>query len=321
MAWRRQSLRSIPSPPLRTLVPPAKAVREIHAQAADQDDRISPDEIRWTIGFLNYFGYLNDKNVDELKFADFSKAVSSYQRHVGLSGSGMLDQKTANAMQAPRCGVSDVEPLKLQMKLTNETAAITREPKWHKQEILYYHEAYVDGIPPSVQEDIVATAYGRWARVCGLKIGCTRDLSKADIILSTGRGPRNQFDGPGNTLAWAYLPPGDDRQLMLLYDLDENWAASVTGAPREVLLDNVTCHEGGHTLGLEHSMVPQALMSAYYSQTIFEPINPDDIDRIIALYGPPETDVQQSCPATVIAGFHVEPIRHNGVAGLFLSCR
>lgn len=298
MAWSRRGTKSIITPPTKTLIPPAKAIREIHAQAADKDDRISTDEVKWTIGFLNYFGYLGDRSVEDLKFADFSKAITAYQKHSGLAGSGVLDQKTANAMQAPRCGVCDVEPLKMQMRLSGESLPITAEPKWHKPEIFYYHEEYVGGIPPSVQEDIVATAYGRWSKLCGLKISCTRDVNQADILLGTGRGPRNQFDGPGNTLAWAYLPPGDNRQLQLLYDLDENWTANLTGAPREVLLENVTCHEGGHTLGLDHSTIPNALMAAYYDHGTNAPIDPDDAARIVKLYGPPP--VAAAAPTWVV---------------------
>ncbi len=276
-----------PTPPLSEIVSSPKAVREIAAQAQDFDNRISQQEVAWTLGFLKYFGYLNGKKRSALHFPDFRDAIKLYQRSAGLNPHGELDQRTANAMQAPRCGVCDVEPLRMQLKLTAGEALPLGQPKWNKSAITYAIDRYLTGIPTSVQDDIIATSYKHWSSVCGLKISRSKDTRKADIVISTGRGPRNQFDGPGNTLAWAYLPPGDDRQLLLMYDEDESWTARPTGAAREILLENVTTHEGGHTLGLEHSTVQQALMAPYYAVNVNAPVSPDDVERIQKLYGQP----------------------------------
>lgn len=308
MARIRHLKRSVPTPSLGTIVPHPKAMRELHAHATDFDNRISLDEVKWTVGFLKYFGYLNGKNVEQLTFKDFEKAVKKYQKFSGLKASGLLDQRTANAMQAPRCGVCDVDALRMQLRLNSSDPLPVRTPKWNKPAITYYVDSYVSGIPKSVQDDIIATAYGSWTKVCGLKITRTKDQN-ADIIISTGRGPRNQFDGPGNTLAWAYLPPGDDRQLFLMYDLDESWAAQVTGSPREILMENVTCHEGGHTLGLEHSKVQTALMAPYYAANVKAPVSPDDVERIQKLYGKP---VAEPTPAPT-------PVPPTGGAGLTIQ--
>lgn len=287
MARTRRIARPTLTPSLSSIVPHPRAVAELHAQASDFDSRISLDEVKWTVGFLKYFGYLNGKNVEQLTYEEFSKGVKDYQQFAGLKASGQLDQRTANAMQAPRCGICDVGALRMQLRLSDSDPLPVSSPKWHKPAIKWFIESYVGGIPKTVQEDIIATAYGNWTKVCGLKIDRTKDKNSADIVISTGQGPRNQFDGPGNTLAWAYLPPGDDRQLLLMYDLDESWAANITGSPREILMENVTCHEGGHTLGLEHSKIQTALMAPYYAANVNAPVSPDDIERIQRLYGPP----------------------------------
>lgn len=288
MARTRHLTQPAMTPPLDQIVPDKKAVQSLHRAASNADHRITPEEIKWTVGFLKYFGYLNGKQIEKLEYKDFTKAVKDYQLFAGLKASGLLDPRTSNAMQAPRCGVCDKDALRMQLRLSSSDPLPVSSPKWNKPAITYFIESYVSGIPKSVQEDIIATAYGSWTKVCGLQITGTKDQNKADIVISTGRGPRNQFDGPGNTLAWAYLPPGDDRQLLLMYDLDESWAAAPTGTPREILMENVTCHEGGHTLGLEHSTTQTALMAPYYAQNVRAPISPDDIERIQKLYGPPQ---------------------------------
>lgn len=254
------------------------------------DDRISHGELEFSIGFLKYFGYLKN-GLETLTMKDFLAGVKAFQKFVGIDATGTLDQKTANVMQAPRCGVADHNALQLQMALTGETMPANRQPKWNKPAITWCMTDFVSGIPQDVQKDIVNTAYNQLAEVCGLKISGTSNRDSADIIIGVGQGPRNQFDGPGNTLAWAYLPPGDDRQLLLLFDMDENWAAKVTGSPREVLMLNVATHEGGHTLGLSHSQMPQALMAPYYSPTVSKPVSPDDIEKLVALYGRPTATV------------------------------
>lgn len=288
MARKPRTLAPVPTPNTKTLGMKKAAVAQLRdtLEKHQGDARISSNEIEFALGFLKYFGYLT-KGLENLSMADFLSAVKAFQKFTGLKQTGYLDQQTANVMQAPRCGVCDKDALKMQMALTGEALPAGRQPRWNKPAITWCMTDFVTGIPKDVQTDIVNTAYKQWSDICGLKISGTNNKTNADIIIGVGQGPRNQFDGPGNTLAWAYLPPGDDRQLLLLFDLDENWAARVTGSPREVLMLNVACHEGGHTLGLDHSNIQTALMAPYYAANVSKPVSPDDVERIQGVYGKP----------------------------------
>lgn len=275
------------TPSVKSIVGNAtKAMRELHARLADDDERITAEEVRATVAYLKYFGHLNAVDVSRLDYAEFVRGVASFQRFVGLPGTGVLDMRTANVMQAPRCGMPDIQPVRLQLRLTDAEPTPVLEQRWRKNNLTWFMTAYVSGIPSSAQEDIVNEAYQEWAKVCNLKIDKAKDAQSADIVISTARGVRNNFDGPGGTLAWAYLPVGNDQPLQLMFDQDENWAIHPSGLPREILMKNVACHEGGHTLGLEHSGVQTALMAPYYAANVERPISPDDKERIIQLYGP-----------------------------------
>lgn len=304
MAKRKQANpHATPTPATKSLGVRKAAAAQLRDMLEQRvsDQRISSNEVEFALGFLKYFGYLK-KGLENLSMGDFLKSIKAFQKFVGIDETGHLDQQTANVMQAPRCGIADQSPLKLQMALTGETLPAGLSPKWNKSAITWCMTGFVTGLPQSVQTDIVNTSYKQWGDICGLKISGTSNKDKADIIVDVGRGPRNQFDGPGNTLAWAYLPPGDNRQLLLLFDLDENWAANVTGSPREILMLNVATHEGGHTLGLEHSQVQTALMAPYYAANVSKPVSPDDVERIQKLYGKATAPTGPSSPTPGPAG-------------------
>lgn len=287
MAKRKTKVRKFPHPPMNELVKLTSAVRKLHRRLHREDSRISLMEVRYSLAYLKLFGHLNGTKVGEISADQFIKALKRMQRFLGLAPTGQLDPVVSGAMIAPRCGVPDVDPLRLQLKLSDGAPLPLVQQRWKKPKLTWFMDSFVAGIPEDVQQDIVAKAYKSWSDVCGLKIDKATSADSCDILVSTGRGPRNQFDGPSGTLAWAYLPVGNDSQLLLLLDLDENWAAETAGSPREILMENVVCHEAGHTLGLDHSKVPNALMAPYYSVSAFKPINPDDISRVVKLYGKP----------------------------------
>ncbi len=263
----------------------------------DADARANETELDFGLGFLDAFGYLVGDRLLDVKIGDVVKAIQMFQKFYGLKTNGVMDAETVRAMSIPRCGCADVEPVNTRVQKLKVLKAV-----WRKRNLKYYFESYVDGLAKDVQEDLEYLAWSDWMTYANIKVTQTKSASDADIIIGTGKGRRSQFDGPGNTLAWAYLPDGGDGQLVKRYDLEENWVAELSGQAREIKYRNVSCHESGHLLGLEHSTKAGALMAPYYSPALPGPVQNDDVTRIVKMYGaavaPPKPAPAPPTPGT-----------------------
>lgn len=217
-----------------------------------------------------------DGQLDAQKVSEYTKNI---QKYLGVKQTGIIDYKLVKLMEhTPRCGLPDY--------------AVSDGPmasKWGLNELTYFIETYVSGLSKTDQDQIIANAFGSWGAVANLKFTRVNTSGKANFVISTGRGRGQGFDGPGNTLAWAYLPSGNNfrGQLLSRFDLDETWIND--RSKRGILMENVACHEFGHLLGLDHSRVSSALMAPYYNPNIPKPVDNDDVRRIVALYGRPAT--------------------------------
>lgn len=242
-----------------------------------------PAEARFALNYLDAFGFLVKAlaNWRDISLGDITDAVMSFQGWFGLKRSGNLCARTIKAMQWPRCGVPDI--VREHHPYVKVRAwAKARLPAWKKRNLKYVIADYVSGIGKAAQQEIIHNAFLSWTQHGQLDVEVSRS-NEADIVISTGEGPRSNFDGPGGTLAWAYLPEGDDRQLLMKFDLGETWSASPE--QRGILLPNVGAHEIGHLLGLDHSRSASALMAPTYNQRIGTPQDNDDIPRFVARYG------------------------------------
>lgn len=236
------------------------------------------DNVQFALHYLQRYGYLVE-NFEDLTIGDIIKAVKLFQSFFGgLKVDGEIGPKTVSAMRMPRCGCPDILPM---------TDGEVEEARWRKTNLKYYIAGWVgDGISKSEQRDILKTAWKDWTDVARLHIQEVNSSRGADIIIDVGSGSRYNFDGAGGTLAWAYLPNGSDRQLLMRFDLGETWVLSRN--QRGVLLRNVACHEFGHLLGLRHSNKQGALMAPYYNPSVVKPVWNDDVTRIQGLYGKAE---------------------------------
>ena len=163
--------------------------------------------------------------------------------------------------------------------LTDAAFARTMVPKWGKSELTWFIANALPRVGVDKQRAIIAEAWASWSRVCGLTFKYVTDERQADIVVGCGRGKRANFDGPGNTAAWAQLPSSEnfDGQLLLMYDMDEQWD--------EDSLLGISVHEGGHNLGLSHG--PQnCIMSPVYSGDYQTP-QKWDIAEAQSRYGKP----------------------------------
>ena len=103
----------------------------------------------------------------------------------------------------------------------------------------------------------------------------------------------HQFDGPRRILAHSFFAPnflasgaGD-----IHFDVAESWEVGFDGDGFDIF--QVVGHEIGHSIGLQHTTVPQSLMNSTYSEDFAGP-QADDIAGAVFLYGPPVPE-----PATV----------------------
>lgn len=245
-----------------------------------------PDErvAKFALSYLDAFGYLKEaiNEWGDITINDILTAIGQFQGMFGLKRSKTLDIKTVRAMEAPRCGCPDIVRHRHTGACGLKRAVNANLPRWRKTGITYRITDYLPGITRTEMDAVIKRAFDAWTQHGNLNV--TQATSGTpDIIVSHGRGRQSNFDGPGGTLAWAFLPNGSDNQLLTRFDLDETWVLSPN--QRGVLLFNVACHEIGHLLGLDHSRVSSALMAPYYNAAIAEPQANDDIPRFKARYG------------------------------------
>lgn len=201
------------------------------------------------------------------------RSLEGFQRFAGLPETGVLDSATVDMLYTPRCGVSDA-------------LRATLDARWRKKHLEYCIDSRVLGLSPGTVDDVVRAAFQSWADVADLKFTQVGSVDEADLVISTGRGPRAGFDGPSGTLAWAQLPNGSDQPLLCRFDLDEQW---VKDPNLDILLLAVAAHEFGHLLGLDHDAQNSgSLMAPFYKRGLFKP-QANDVRRIQAYYGPPTT--------------------------------
>jgi hypothetical protein len=177
--------------------------------------------------------------------------------------------------------------------------------QWGKTDLTF---AFINGtgkIPDSTEQELVRAAFKLWANETPLTFSETSNANAADIVIGWAEGNHGDgdpFDGPGDVLAHASYPnPYNDRQVFLHFDDSERW---VNSDSQNVDLLTVAAHEIGHTLGLDHSSDPRALMYPSYSEP-HRFLGNDDIAGIQSLYGlasepanPPEAPPQGVTPPT-----------------------
>ncbi|NWH76711.1 MMP13 Collagenase, partial [Piaya cayana] len=196
------------------------------------------------------------------------------QAFFGLEVTGKLDEETYELMQKPRCGVPDV----------GEYNFFPRKLKWSKTNLTYRIMNYTSDLRRAEVDRAFKKAFKVWSDVTPLNFTRIRS-GTADIMISFGtkeHGDFYPFDGPSGLLAHAF-PPGPDYGGDAHFDDDEAWSDDSRGYN----LFLVAAHEFGHSLGLEHSRDPGALMFPIYTYTgkTGFVLPDDDVQGIQELYG------------------------------------
>ena len=175
------------------------------------------------------------------------------------------------------CGWNDDVLLQLQASARRGIS------KWNKRHLLVYVAGSLPGIDKDLQVAEMRLALDDIEANCGITFEFTNDKSEADFIEYSKR-----IDGRGGTLAYHYLPNGDDRPLTGTLDTSEGWDADMSDGLSGISLKGVWEHEGLHGLGLPHAPRGSgALMLPYYSSSILS-IQSWDRRELVRRYGPPK---------------------------------
>lgn len=274
---------------------------------------------RFAISYLDAFGYLKSEleQWKDISLADIIDAITHFQGIFHVPTKKALTIQTVRAMEGQRCGCPDIQrghhSCKRMMK------AVTRNvPKWKKDGLTYHIEDRLPNVPADSFDAAIRSGFLAWSIYANLKITPAESPDTADVMIGTGKGPQSNFDGPGGTLAWATMPDVKNAKLWMMFDQAETWVLDTK--KRGVCLHNVVRHEIGHLLGLTHSKVQGALMAPFYSPSVRDPQQDDDIPRLLTRYGHASTAPQartQIVPMPVqvtdavavleAAGYKVEP--------------
>jgi matrix metalloproteinase-13 (collagenase 3) len=229
--------------------------------------------------FLIDYGYLSSEAEEPTR-----ESIAEAQVAYGLEPTGEVNEMTKRLwLRTPRCGFTDAQ---------NVGAS-----RWGLKKLGWFVQSAPQGLQLTRADYLgcVQQAFDSWQAVCGLTFEQADDAQSANIVLSSARGRRANFDGNGGTLAYAYLPSGDNYrgQLQLVMDGDEPF--SLDDSRNGVLTVNVLAHEIGHTLGLDHTRAAGSLLLPTYNPRVSKP-QADDIRRVVDRYGKPVKPDQPEPP-------------------------
>jgi hypothetical protein len=254
---------------------------------------------------LRRFGYLNPPPANDPFAANRSHApsatpeifdeatfiaLSNYQLFHRLPITGKLDEPTIVQMSKPRCGVPDsfegrgfiLSGSTFSRSPDFNARFVTSRFRWTKTNLTYRFANFTPDLTSQQTRDAISTAFSFWSQVTPLTFVEVLDTTPdIEILFAAGEhGDGAPFDGRGEVLAHAFYPApgiGGDAH----FDEDETWSVDLNSRADLV---SVAAHEFGHSLGLDHSDDPGALMWPYIGVHRF--LAPDDIAGIQSLYGP-----------------------------------
>lgn len=240
------------------------------------------------MAYLQRYGYMNgtQSNANLISEDSFHDAIVNFQRFAGIPETGVVDNLTVRFMQMPRCGNKDRSGKgeNGRRKRKRRKRYALQGSKWRRQELTYRISQYPTRFAHKKHEvdAQIEKAFKIWSQVAPIDFVVKKEgRVHIDIRFASGEhGDGDPFDGPGNTLAHAYFPQyGGDAH----FDDQEYWTVDSYAGTN---IFQVAAHELGHSLGLGHSSVREALMAPFYQK--YKPnfkLHADDVLGIQALYG------------------------------------
>lgn len=178
-----------------------------------------------------------------------------------------------------RCGTDD-----------RSNPASLRDKKWNQRTLTYRILNYPRTLNQSTVRRVLKESLDKWSVITDTTFQENK-AAPSNIKISFVRGnhgDEKDFDGSGGVLAHAYFPD-TPREGQVHFDSDESWTVgSGTGTD----LASVSLHEFGHTLGLEHSDVPDSVMYPWFQG--YTELRREDVNAARALYG--TSDSEETAP-------------------------
>ena len=191
-----------------------------------------------------------------------------------------MNTETKKLMETPRCGCSDISDTMTSSERF-QRYSIHNYGGWPKIDLTYTIINASSSLERNVSDNILRKALSEWSNVTPLTF--TEVVRNADLdifFVSRDHADGYAFDGYGGVLAHAFFPYyGGD----VHFDDDEHWTINEAGDGTDLFL--VAVHEFGHSLGLKHSSVTDAIMYPFYSYRDSFELHEDDIAGIQNLYG------------------------------------
>lgn len=171
------------------------------------------ETIEEALNYLTKYGYNTCKKTSTMACSvSMSSILKTFQKLYGLEETGVLDERTKQLMNKPRCGNADIgRMLNLGKHLKWRSKALTWSLRGNPVELSFANT-----------ELIIQWAFEHWTDHIPIKITQTCSTCKADILIdfvSQNHGDMDPFDGPGGTLAHTFYPE-DGR---IHFDKDEKW--------------------------------------------------------------------------------------------------
>ncbi|XP_071094306.1 matrix metalloproteinase-17-like [Haliotis cracherodii] len=256
-----------------------------YSNAISNTERHNKEMKSKAVEYLAKFKYLSGPSQETgnlMSQKDMTRAIKNFQRVGQIPETGIVDQRTIELMQKPRCGNSDENIFEAVRR--RRKRYLLAPTKWEKKNLTFKMINYTPDMRPEQVQTVIHSAFKVWSEATLLTFTEVMH-GDADIMIQFASRYHQDgypFDGKGMILAHAFFP-GDGKGGDTHFDDDEHWTYNSSDG---VDLFMVAAHEFGHALGLAHSTEPGALMYPWYQgfQKTFA-LPHDDIRGIQKLYG------------------------------------
>ncbi|KAG4072526.1 hypothetical protein HA402_004615 [Bradysia odoriphaga] len=247
------------------------------------------------------FGYLPKSDIETGNLrteTQLFSAIKALQRFGNIPETGIIDEATRKLMKRPRCGQPDFPSEtdsrtefsadnRIRRRYGRQKRYVIQGPKWPNTNLTWsLVNQTMSTLDVGQVRRVLHEALDVWARSSPLTFQEVYS-DEADIQVLFAKkyhGDGYDFDGPGQVLAHAFYP-GPGRGGDAHFDEEENWILTNDPNVEGTNLMGVSVHEFGHSLGLGHSSVEDAIMFPWYhGYQMFEHLPKDDWLAIQQLY-------------------------------------